>query len=123
MYKSEHTQHAINVLQRAAEYLEWLNEANSHISGNGKDTVLECFSRIATCEPDNPLYPAASAKVFNLSFCLHEMRNELLDVMDTVYGTASHFKVFDSDAGEWFHDNNSTAESHFMQQLEVEQAS
>ena len=123
MYKSEHTKIAIEILQKAKDYLEYLDDVNGHMSGNGKESIMECFSRIATSEPDNPLYPDAAAQVFGMSFSLHEMRNELLDVMDIVYGTASHFKVFDGDAGEWFHDNNSTAEKHFLQQMEVDQAS
>lgn len=122
MYKSEHIHMAIETLGKAKEYLEWLDEANSHISGNKKDTILECESRIATSEPDNPLYNDAVAQMFGMSFSLHEMRNDLLDVMDIVYGTAKHFKLFDGDAGEWFHDD-STAEKIFMDTLNLERAS
>jgi hypothetical protein len=123
MYKSEYTKIAIEVLGKAKEYLEWLDEANSHISGNGKDSILECESHIAMNEPDNPLYNDAVTQMFGMSLSLHEMRNELLDAMDIVYGTAKHFKLFDADAGEWFHENNSTAEKIFMEALDLECAS
>jgi hypothetical protein len=120
MYNSQHTQIAIECLEKATEYLKWLDKSNKVMSGNGKDSILECEARIASSEPDNPLYPTAAGEMFCLSFCLHEMRNELLDVMDIIYGTAKHFKVYDVNEGEWFHDSNEIAEKHFMDTFDLQ---
>ena len=54
-------------LRQAADLLEQIDTMNSYVSGNGTDTVLECQARIATSEPENPLYDGAvGTDVFNI---------------------------------------------------------
>ena len=90
-----------SILRHAADLLEHLDKANSHVSGNGKDSVMECQARIATSEPDNPLYKDA---VQAMSYVSQELRNayeDLQDVSGHFLSVGEHFKVC-TDRG-WFH--------------------
>ena len=102
----------------AIRQLEELDEMNSHMSGNGKDTILECYSRIATSEPDNPLYPVAAAKCRPF-VKLDEVRRNMAAVIDIVGQHAVHFKVFDDDENEWLHETDDRAEAFYMDDLET----
>ena len=51
-------------LRQAADLLEEIDTMNSYVSGNGTDTVLECQARIATSEPENPLYDGAVHRMY-----------------------------------------------------------
>lgn len=119
MYNQFHTEQAVYVMNLAIRQLEELDEMNSHMSGNGKDTILECYSRIATSEPDNPLYPVAAARMFDLSVKLDEVRRNMAAVIDIVGQHAVHFKVFDADESEWLHETDDRAEAYYMDDLET----
>ena len=117
MTRTQRTKMAIETLDRAKAYLEFLNEENSNISGNGKDSILECFSRIATSEPDNNYYPVASAQIYALSYSLREMAADMRDVTDFINNTARHFGALDGETGAWFHDDNPVAQQHYEAEM------
>ena len=119
MYNQFHNEQAVYVMSRAIRQLEELDEMNSHMSGNGEDTILECYSRIATSEPDNPLYPVAAAKMYDLSVKLDEVRRHMAHVIDIVGQHAVHFKVFDADESEWLHETDDRAEAFYMDDLDT----
>ena len=57
-----------------------MDKLNSHVSGNGTESVLECCARIATCEPDNPLYEGEVQK--RSSQISEALRNTYEDLQD-----------------------------------------
>lgn len=117
MTRTERTKMAIDTLGRAKAYLEFMNKENSNISGNGKDSMLECLSRIATSEPDNNYYPVASAQIYALSYSLREMAADMRDVIDFINNTARHFGALDDETGTWFHQNNPVAKQHYEAEM------
>ena len=89
------------ILRNAADMMEHIQNLNSHMSGNGKETVLQCFGRIAQNEPENPMYEHASSNIRTLSKALYSMQDELAcasGAMDTI---AEYFNI--SDEKGWFH--------------------
>jgi hypothetical protein len=121
-YNKQLTELAIATLNETAAYLEWLMNAQEHKSGNGKDSILDCKTHVATTDPDCAFYPEAAAETYALSYALHTMREDMQDVADILYGTARHFNVFDGKTGKWFHEDNPTAERHFMKKREEQKA-
>ncbi len=90
-----------SMLRQAADLLEAVDEANSHFSGNEKDTVLECQARIATSEPDNPLFKESVQSMSKISEALRNTYEDLQDVSGHFLSVGDHFNLR-NDRG-WFH--------------------
>jgi len=88
-------------LRQAADLLEQIDTMNSYVSGNGTDTVLECQARIATSEPDNPLYGGAVQRMHQISEALRNTYEDLHDVSGHLLSVGDYLKVRKD--GGWFH--------------------
>ena len=89
------------ILRNAADMMEHIQDLNSHMSGNGKETVLQCFGRIAQNEPDNPLYEHASTNIRTLSEALYAMQGELACASGAMETIAEYFNI--SEDKGWYH--------------------
>ena len=88
-------------LRQAADLLEEIDTMNSYVSGNGTDTVLECQARIATSEPDNPLFDGAVQRMSSISEALRNTYEDLQDVSGHFLSVGDYLKVRTD--GGWFH--------------------
>ena len=101
-YKAKYNTKAYTAaLRQAADLLEEIDTMNSYVSGNGTDTVLECQARIATSEPDNPLYGGAVQRMYQISEALRNTYEDLQDVSGHLLSVGDYLKVR-TDSG-WFH--------------------
>ena len=96
------------ILRNAADFMEHIQELDSHMSGNGKETVLQCFGRIAQNEPENPMYEHAASNIRTLSEALYTMREELACASGAMDTFAEHFNIY-NDKG-WFHEQEVQAQ-------------
>ena len=90
-----------SILRQAADLLEGLDTMNGHMSGNGKETVLECFARIATQEPESPIYEDAALTMRKVSEALRNTYEDLQDASGHFLSVSEHFHL-NTDGG-WFH--------------------
>ena len=107
------TRNANDILDHSIEMTEWqlkvlkkLKDANSLMSGNGRDSILECFARIATNERDNPLYKDAAKQMHVLSHNIRALQEEMRCSIDNTIALANHFNVYEVKSGKstgWFH--------------------
>ena len=88
-------------LRQVADLLEEIDNMNTYVSGNGTDTVLECQARIATSEPDNPLYGGAVNRMYRISEALRNTYEDLQDVSGHFLSVGDYLKVRTDDG--WFH--------------------
>ena len=84
--------------------LEKLKEANSHMSGNDTETVLECMVRIANNEPENSYYNSAVQHMTSISKNVEVLRELMMCSVDDTYGLANALKVYNYKTMAWFHD-------------------
>ena len=94
------------VLRQAADLLEHMDKLNSHVSGNGTESVLECCARIATCEPDNPLYEGEVQRMSQISEALRNTYEDLQDASGHFLSVGEHFNLYKN--GGWFHMQSET---------------
>lgn len=89
------------VLRSAADIMERIQDLNSHMSGNGQETVLQCLGRIAQNEPENPMYDHATDNIRVLSEALYSMQEELACASGAMNSIAEYFNI--SNEQGWFH--------------------
>ena len=92
----------IQILRATAEYLEGIEQKMSILSGNKKESILECFARIAKYEKENPLFEKASAEMQKLSNDLCLVKGSLFDVQGWFDDVGTYFNLRDEE-GEWLH--------------------
>ena len=97
---------SIEMVENHLTALKALKDAHSHMSGNDTDSMLQCFSRIANEEPESGFYQLAVNYTSDVSCLLDQMNENLMCMIDDIYGLAGHFSVFDGATGFWFHDTH-----------------
>ena len=108
--KIDRNERSIMTLKVALHYLEALKSQEENMSGNGKETILDCVSRIATTEPDNPLHGDFTEHLFHFSSNCKFIQDGLQDVMDYLHRVSFQYKFRDEQTHDWFH-NNPTVEN------------
>ena len=101
MIRNFNTKAYTAALRQAADLLEHMDKMNSYPSGNGNETVLECCARIATSEPDNPLYESEVQRMSQISEALRNTYEDLQDVSGHFLSVGEHFNLYTD--GGWFH--------------------
>ena len=108
--KIDRNQHSTTTLKMALHFFEALKSQEGNMSGNGQETILDCVSRIATTEPDNPLHGDFTEKLFHMSTNCKFIQDGLQDVMDYLHRVSFQYKLRDEQTYDWFH-NDPTVEN------------
>lgn len=95
---------SIEMAKCQLETLEYLKKANSHMSGNDTETVLDCMIRIANNEPENSYYETAVKHMTSISKSVEVLRELNMCSVDDTYGLADALKVYNDKTMAWFHD-------------------